>query len=638
MRILITTLFCLVTQLFFFNSEALAAGEYQALNNKLQELIILDAGRYKPFDTYAQNKLLQFSGKSKIKAKDQNLDAYEWLSMVVFQPEQVENAKLFLINHPQIPEALEIEIDHKRHYSYAQLRDHIDSIDKFANSAMQKEESSRTIVDQEFIRIFSNFHNYNQISNSMALFQSKSSLKFFSQGQIAKELNISPSPSIYELSLKAKDIERLIESPSKELNDSALKLGFALFSWIESYREYLNTYNSEEVFAFIASPETHINPWTYFFALQNKVEKYNAENIETVFELQKSYDSQNLEKFTSIIDTLNKKSKDLIQEKKLTQPKISLELFYNNFSPLSKAKLLYLLSFILALLAFASNKKETILHKVSSGAMLIASILHFSAVLSRIIILERAPVSNLYETFVFVALIISILGVIIQRINKKYIFGNLSASLSSFILLIIASKYASDGDTMKVLIAVLDSNFWLSTHVVSEMIGYAGVSLAGLLGHLYIFKKLKYLNNQSPEQEQELNFLNKSILGMIAFGLLFTFLGTMLGGVWADQSWGRFWGWDPKENGALLIILWTAIPLHSRIAGYIKDFGLAIFAIIGTVVVMVSWFGVNLLGVGLHSYGFTQGLAMNLLSYILFELIFILASMFIYQRITKKIS
>ena len=125
---------------------------------------------------------------------------------------------------------------------------------------------------------------------------------------------------------------------------------------------------------------------------------------------------------------------------------------------------------------------------------------------------------------------------------------------------------------------------------------------------------------------------------MIAFGLLFTFLGTMLGGVWADQSWGRFWGWDPKENGALLIILWTAITLHSRIAGYIKDFGLAIFAIIGTVVVMVSWFGVNLLGVGLHSYGFTQGLAMNLLSYILFELIFILASMFIYQRITKKIS
>ena len=261
-------------------------------------------------------------------------------------------------------------------------------------------------------------------------------------------------------------------------------------------------------------------------------------------------------------------------------------------------------------------------------------------------ILERAPVSNLYETFVFVAFVTALLGLILKFITKEKEISTFLGSLSAFALLLIASKFVTDGDSMKVLIAVLDSNFWLSTHVIAEMIGYAGVSLAGLIGHVYLIKYLirqRHLSlNESISaddpyhnfmvsvqshhtlvSEIDLKFLNKIILGMIGFGLCFTFLGTMLGGIWADQSWGRFWGWDPKENGALLIILWTAITLHARLAGYIKDFGVAVFAIIGTMVVMLSWFGVNLLGVGLHSYGFTEGLVINLLSYFFIEFVFI---------------
>jgi ABC-type transport system involved in cytochrome c biogenesis permease subunit len=143
-------------------------------------------------------------------------------------------------------------------------------------------------------------------------------------------------------------------------------------------------------------------------------------------------------------------------------------------------------------------------------------------------------------------------------------------------------------------------------------------------------------SQQNLVSEMDLKFLNKIILGMIGFGLCFTFLGTMLGGIWADQSWGRFWGWDPKENGALLIILWTAITLHARLAGYIKDFGVAVFAIIGTMVVMLSWFGVNLLGVGLHSYGFTEGLVINLLSYFFIEFVFIFVVIFLQRRFLNK--
>ncbi len=98
--------------------------------------------------------------------------------------------------------------------------------------------------------------------------------------------------------------------------------------------------------------------------------------------------------------------------------------------------------------------------------------------------------------------------------------------------------------------------------------------------------------------------LAKMVYGVVCFSTLFSFIGTVLGGIWADQSWGRFWGWDPKENGALLIVIWNAIILHARWGGMIKERGLMTLAIFGNIVTAFSWFGVNMLGVGLHSYGF----------------------------------
>ena len=91
-----------------------------------------------------------------------------------------------------------------------------------------------------------------------------------------------------------------------------------------------------------------------------------------------------------------------------------------------------------------------------------------------------------------------------------------------------------------------------------------------------------------------------------------SFVGTVLGGIWADQSWGRFWGWDPKENGALLIVLWNALILHARWGGMVRDRGVAILAILGNMITAWSWFGTNQLSVGLHAYGFDQTLARSL--------------------------
>ncbi|HWI60066.1 MAG TPA: cytochrome c biogenesis protein CcsA, partial [Bacillota bacterium] len=98
--------------------------------------------------------------------------------------------------------------------------------------------------------------------------------------------------------------------------------------------------------------------------------------------------------------------------------------------------------------------------------------------------------------------------------------------------------------------------------------------------------------------------LSKMVYGIVCFATLFSFLGTVLGGIWADQSWGRFWGWDPKENGALLIVLWNAIILHARWGGLVRDRGIMNLAVFGNIVTSFSWFGVNMLGIGLHAYGF----------------------------------
>src|SRR5438552_14897355 len=155
---------------------------------------------------------------------------------------------------------------------------------------------------------------------------------------------------------------------------------------------------------------------------------------------------------------------------------------------------------------------------------------------------------------------------------------------------------------MEMMRAVLDTNFWLATHVVVVTLGYASTFVAGALALIYIVRGVFTRTLDAARGKS----LARMVYGIVCFATLFSFVGTVLGGIWADQSWGRFWGWDPKENGAVLIVLWCAIILHARWGGFIRQRGLMIMAIFGNVVTSFSWFGVNMLGVGLHSYGFMQ--------------------------------
>src|ERR1700758_5817327 len=164
---------------------------------------------------------------------------------------------------------------------------------------------------------------------------------------------------------------------------------------------------------------------------------------------------------------------------------------------------------------------------------------------------------------------------------------------------------------------VLDTNVWLATHVVVVTLGYSATFLAGLLGIIFI---LRGLVSRSFSVDLAKS-LSRMTYGVVCFATLFSLVGTILGGIWADQSWGRFWGWDPKENGALLIVLWNAVILHARWGGMIRERGLMAMAVFGNIVVSLSWFGVNMLGVGLHSYGFMDQGFGNLTAFIASQLV-----------------
>jgi ABC-type transport system involved in cytochrome c biogenesis permease subunit len=158
---------------------------------------------------------------------------------------------------------------------------------------------------------------------------------------------------------------------------------------------------------------------------------------------------------------------------------------------------------------------------------------------------------------------------------------------------------------------VLDSNFWLATHVVIVSTGYSATFLAGFLALIYIFRGMFTTSLDKATADS----LARMVYGIVCFATLFSFVGTILGGIWADQSWGRFWGWDPKENGALIIVMWNALILHARWGGMIKQRGLMILAVGGNIATAWSWFGVNLLSVGLHNYGFSDASFLPLVSF-----------------------
>ena len=285
---------------------------------------------------------------------------------------------------------------------------------------------------------------------------------------------------------------------------------------------------------------------------------------------------------------------------------VSMERWLESQWPTGVAMVMYLITLVLGLVCFAADLPR--LRQAVWAALVFTLLIHTVAIACRIVITGRAPVINIYSSAVFIGWAAVLFGLVFERIFR-YGIGNVVASASGVLTLLVAYGL-NTGDTMPVLQAVLDTQFWLATHVISVTLGYVATLMAGTVGIAYL--AIGWFGGRKGL----LRDLYRCCYGAACFGILFSFVGTVLGGLWADDSWGRFWGWDPKENGALLIVIWNALMLHARWDGMVGPRGFAALAIGGNVVTAWSWFGTNELGIGLHSYGFTQGVLMWLTIFI----------------------
>jgi ABC-type transport system involved in cytochrome c biogenesis permease subunit len=283
--------------------------------------------------------------------------------------------------------------------------------------------------------------------------------------------------------------------------------------------------------------------------------------------------------------------------------KTRYEAFFNHFEPFTKCIYLYVAMFLLACTSWIVWERSLGRAAFWLGVLIFA--VHSWSLYTRMELQGRPPVTNLYSSAVFAGWVGVGLGLALEYFFP-YSIASAAASLLGFGTALLALHLAGSGDTMEMMQAVLDTNLWLATHVVAVTIGYGATLLAGVLGVAFVLRGVL-----TPTLRGELmKGLSTMIYGILCFATLFSFTGTVLGGIWADQSWGRFWGWDPKENGALIIVVWNALILHARWAGMVKQRGMAVLSVVGIMVTMWSWIGTNQLGVGLHAYGFNNTLAM----------------------------
>lgn len=347
-----------------------------------------------------------------------------------------------------------------------------------------------------------------------------------------------------------------------------------------------------------------------------------------------AYAEGNPDKFNEMVKTYRAGIEKWIPQTDLKRS--SLEAQFNAIQPFYLAFYFYgfallftLLGWIVAGISLSANETTTtggsLLQHLAWSMNFQALSIHTLGLIMRMMITGRPPVTNLYTSAIFIGWGICVLGILVEFVFRRGL-GNILPAVSGIATLIIAQNLSAGGDTMEVLQAVLDTNFWLATHVTTITLGYSATYVAGLVGVVYILARcLNLFLPQFASSEKEMTkACNNLMYGVVCFATLLSFVGTVLGGIWADQSWGRFWGWDPKENGAVLIVIWNALILHARWGGLIKTNGLAILTLVGNIITTWSWFGTNQLGVGLHAYGFNNTLASGCMLFWLSQLTLII--------------
>jgi ABC-type transport system involved in cytochrome c biogenesis permease subunit len=546
-------------------------------------LPVLLNGRTQPLDSVARNSLLSMSGTSTVRTTNGTLSATEWLVEAMTAPDLADNRQIFRIQHPDLAGMLGATNDELPKFSYNQMTNHFTElenqarkIEEFERGRGEEAEKLRTPFQKDLMHLYSSIILYNRIKNS---------LEPEGADDFAREVDA------YEQTLKPGRVALEATDAGKPLNQDDLD-HITFF-----FRRYEAVARVAYPLLIPPAPDQPRQAWSNVGTnlMTALVSGSVGQPVKFYAAMSSAFNTGDPATFNRALAQYRAwlQGNDLYP----ALHEAEQEFFFNQIQPFYVSMVIYVLAVILACVYWINL--SPVLRQSGFYLLFLAFVIHTFALVFRMHLQGRPPVTNLYSSAIFIGWAAVLFGIFLERLFKGGI-GVVCSGLIGFVTLNIAHHLALSGDTMEMLRAVLDTNLWLSTHVVVVTLGYSSMFVAGLLAVIYIVRGY-FTPSLTPELGRT---LARMVYGIICFATLFSFVGTILGGIWADQSWGRFWGWDPKENGALLIVLWNAIILHARWGGFVKERGLMALAIFGNIVTSFSWFGVNMLGVGLHSYGF----------------------------------
>ncbi|MGO9200390.1 MAG: cytochrome c biogenesis protein [Limisphaerales bacterium] len=569
-------------------------------------LPVLVGGRIQPFDSLARNSLLQIRSTGDLPLEQvpawkfwrhpRKLKSSQWLLEVMTRPETADTRPIFLIHHSDLLGELRLEgkgvgRSGLYYFTFNELKPVLDEIMRQGQKASETKSADQTPFQKQVLKL----------ANAIQLYQRlKYTLEPQEADNFAKDLaefqnNLASAQAAFQAADKGeaadKEALRKVTEPVRRFQAMA-EAGYARIVPPLDELAASDQWETAGVSLLESLRTGKVHPaMTWFAAMATAYRQDKAGDFNRALA---DYQGWLAPKF----------GKEVRKGK--------AEFYFNDVKAFLHATIIYLAAFVLAGAALATftllpNLSES-LRRSSLYLIILAGLVHTFGLVFRMALEGRPPVTNLYSSAIFIGWGTMVLGIILERMYRVGI-GNLVASTAGFVTLLIAQNLALGGDTMEMMRAVLDNNFWLATHVVVITLGYAAAFAAGLVAIIYIvlgvFTPMLSVGLGNRTSAVTVGkALSKMVYGIVCFATLFSFLGTVLGGIWADQSWGRFWGWDPKENGALLIVLWNAVILHARWGGLMRDRGIMNLAVFGNIVTSFSWFGVNMLGVGLHSYGF----------------------------------
>ena len=571
-------------------------------------LPILSGGRIKPLDSFARNYLLLFRGRES--ADDFN-SPIAWLAELLFDPARSYSRRVFKISNRAARDSLSLPHRDDGLYAFDEMAAAIEREETMLSALHQRDPDSFTTDEKQTAEAYLKTLHYFELSRSLSLLLPDFAVH---SPELSRELLIPPGvPHTYLEMLPA---QRKFESRAPALRENIKNGGELSESEIELVAlarrlDLVRRDSQTRIFRVIPpqwddNKEVWHSPWS--LVEEGRGSPQSAQLFALWSQLAAAYRDSNAAQFHQAAEELRKAT---LTQSNANSPRLNLEFAQNQLHPFLWSLGFYLAAFlVLAAGWLGKGFRRTAFAMLCIGAMF-----HLLGIAARIYIMSRPPVATIYESVIFVGLVAVVFGVLLERSLKNGIGVLIGATLGAA-LHFIGRGYAAEGDTLQMLVAVLNTNFWLATHVVCMTIGYGCALAGGVAGHIYLLRRAFFSNDDKQRA------LHSNMLGMTLFAAFFSMFGTILGGIWADQSWGRFWGWDPKENGALLIVLWLFMLLHGHVARLIGGRGYALGMVFTNIIVALAWFGVNLLSVGLHSYGFTDGAAIKLALFCGGELLF----------------